>query len=782
MKIAVQLGGIIGAIVLLLALVGGIGIFQLQRVKTDYQVGVVGKEEAKVLATEISNKIQTAKADQNAFLLSHDRSLVAQVETSLGSAKEKAMALAKATTNPEVRKKLQKVEALLIGYRDRFDALTKASKERGLSEKEGLLGEFKKTGARLQKVMEECATDEIEAVFQQMRIYEKDSFLQPRGSAKKKWNLFKFATSKSTFLDAVKESGLPNEVKQKLQKQLDVYMKDFDAGSKKSGADAAAARTALSQAADDLQKTISNHNLRMGSLQYMALRVAEKNYLLTQKKGYAEQRKKLSGDLVMKVFSSPIPDDAKNQALGLLKKYQANFDSLVEKDQQIATMRKEMAAEAHQVVALAAETSHLAETSAQDQIAQIAAKAKSSTLLMTLFSLLSVLIGAVSGFLFTRRLSRPMTQSVRMIQEMETGRLGRRLKLKRKDEIGQMADAMDSFADSLEHEMVASLQQLAQGELTFVIEPKGEDDLVRGALKKVGDDLNGLLAQIRTAGEQIDVGASNISDAAQSLSQGATESAASMEEISASVNTISKQTQDNAESAKLANQLSSEAKVAAENGASQMEEMSAAMAEIHAAGGNISKIIGAIEEIAFQTNLLALNAAVEAARAGQHGKGFAVVAEEVRNLAGRSASAARETADLILATVAKTERGTEIAGRTAKALSDILGRISKTSDLVAEIAASSSEQAQGIGQISTGLDQIEQVTQTNTANSEESAAAAQELANQATRLRDLLARFRLREGEDEFLHSIADEGEDLPLALAEAAPRVHGESRRSGNP
>jgi methyl-accepting chemotaxis protein len=177
----------------------------------------------------------------------------------------------------------------------------------------------------------------------------------------------------------------------------------------------------------------------------------------------------------------------------------------------------------------------------------------------------------------------------------------------------------------------------------------------------------------------------------------------------------------------------------------QMHEMVTSMTEITEASNSISKIIKVIDEIAFQTNLLALNAAVEAARAGKHGKGFAVVAEEVRNLAARSAKAAKETAQLIEGSVEKTSKGGEIADMTAAALEEIVTDVNETALLVEGIAQASSQQAEGIAQVNKGLTQIDQVTQQNTANAEESAAAAEELSSQANELRVMLTRFRLYE-------------------------------------
>ncbi|BCA80712.1 methyl-accepting chemotaxis protein [Desulfuromonas sp. AOP6] len=386
-----------------------------------------------------------------------------------------------------------------------------------------------------------------------------------------------------------------------------------------------------------------------------------------------------------------------------------------------------------------------------------------STLLMVGTVLVGVAAALGFGFVLARGLSIPIRKAAEMIDEIERGRYYHRLNLKgRKDEVGQMARSMDALAENFENVLLVTLNKLAEGDIRFKPKPRDDKDSTRMALKGVSEKLNLSLWKVRSAAERIASSSAQVSDSSQSLSQGATEQASSLEEISASMHELTSQTRLNAENANAASQLTEAARQAAGRGHEQMGAMVQAMDEITGASHDISKIIKVIDEIAFQTNLLALNAAVEAARAGQHGKGFAVVADEVRSLAARSAKAAQETAALIEGTVRKTENGSTIAGRTAEALQEILSDVTKSNELVAEIAAASTEQAQGIAQVNLGLDQIDKVTQQNTASAEQSAAAAQELSAQAAELNHMLERFMLRDDAQE----LAGEESSAPAAIA----------------
>ncbi|MHB2155612.1 methyl-accepting chemotaxis protein [Calditrichota bacterium GD2] len=342
-----------------------------------------------------------------------------------------------------------------------------------------------------------------------------------------------------------------------------------------------------------------------------------------------------------------------------------------------------------------------------------------------------------------------ITESIELVEQAKAGNLKYRSDAQKLE--GAYRQILHGFNQTLEamtgpvNEIKHALQKLAEGDLRAKIEADhpGDYGQMKDALNQSLKALNEVLASIATAVEQMQSGANQVADSSQAVSQGATEQASSLQETTASIEEIASQARQNSENAAKANEISSIAQKAAEEGNRQMAEMLQAMQAINDSSSQIYRVIKVIDEIAFQTNLLALNAAVEAARAGVHGKGFAVVAEEVRNLAQRSAKAAKETEQLIENSTQKVKYGSEIANQTASALQSIIQNITSVSDLIDEITSASAEQAEGIEQIRESLKQIDNVTQANAASAEQSAAAADELSSQATYLQKMIGHFKL---------------------------------------
>jgi methyl-accepting chemotaxis protein len=315
---------------------------------------------------------------------------------------------------------------------------------------------------------------------------------------------------------------------------------------------------------------------------------------------------------------------------------------------------------------------------------------------------IGTVFGIASGIFLGRVMGGPLRKAVLVLNEVANGDFTRELSIDTKDEVGQMATALNA------------------------------------AVTSVRNALNG----VRAVADSVASASQQLSSAADEISSGAEEQAASLEETAASLEEITSTVKQNGDNAQQASRLAAGSREVAEKGGRIVRSAVDAMGEITNSSKKIADIITTIDEIAFQTNLLALNAAVEAARAGEQGRGFAVVATEVRNLAQRSAAASKEIKGLIGDSVRKVEVGSEHVNQSGTTLNEIMGSVKRVTDIISEIAAASREQNTGLDQVNKAVSQLDQVTQTNAAQTEELSATAEALSEQAAELQALVAKFR----------------------------------------
>lgn len=367
-----------------------------------------------------------------------------------------------------------------------------------------------------------------------------------------------------------------------------------------------------------------------------------------------------------------------------------------------------------------------------------------------------VVLSLIVNYLFIRRIAKriadPICRCTDRIETLSKGDIHSEVpKIDSEDETGRLARATSEIVDCLQgliRDEGYVLGEMAKGNFNVTADQsvyRGDLFNILKSLKGINRRLTETLHEISDAAEQVAAGSDQVATGAQALSQGATEQASSVEELAATVNEINEKVQENAKFVKKSNDVSNEAGSLLMESMEKMQAMSEAMEEISSSSGEISRIIKTIEDIAFQTNILALNAAVEAARAGNAGKGFAVVADEVRSLAEKSAEASKTTSELIERSIHAVENGMKIATETSESLQNTATSAREAINLNGEIDKNSRAQAEAVGQVTLGIDQISSVIQTNSATAQQSAAASEELSGQADLLKKTVSAFQLKD-------------------------------------
>jgi methyl-accepting chemotaxis protein len=677
--------------------------------EADQQATTLVEHTAKMRSAFLSARLQERNFDANP-----DARLADAVRSSAAEARSELDAMGKLIRREELRRDLTEAQDALTLYSQRFDAFNQLWARLGYDENSGLQGSLRTAVRSIETSLGSDADPRLSAMMLTLRRHEKDFLLRRDRSY-----LDRFQQSIPPFRAALEEAGMTAQLP-----LLDAYQRDFVALvdgtlSVRNG------NQALEAAAAALLPRVDA--LFAGNLQEMN----------RAKQAAADKRSQAGlgatvGLLVVAIFSLVVAfvigrsiGRPLAQMTGLMTALAAGDHSQpvpeLKRSDEVADMARALGvfkqtaiqksrADAAEKLRLETEQREAAE--ARERDARISRQ-------------IAEFCNAIGGGALDRRVDTAGLDGVfRDLAQQMNGLAGMLQAM-----AGELAGVMGAMADGDLSKRVAGQYGGVFGELT-------------SSSNRMSEILRDFAGRLSDSAKATKMASAEISSGSQDLAQRTESQAASIEETAASMHEITTTVKQNADNAQAASQLATAARNTADKGSEITQQAVDAVSRIEDSARRISDIVGLIDEIAFQTNLLALNASVEAARAGEAGKGFAVVAQEVRGLAQRSADASRDSKGLITDSNAQVKTGAALVNQTGQSLTEIVGAIKKVSDIVAEIAAASREQAGGLEQINTAVAQMDEMTQRNGALVEETSASAQQLANQSAQLAELVAFFR----------------------------------------